>query len=81
MVNLEVLVEVDRYRYHLKRISEHMIKNKFWNIWYATILNIDLIYHLLLLEMDGDPETFGVCYVEETPLVCFHEQGILTSLL
>ena len=40
-----------------------------------------IIFYLLLLEMDGDPETFGVCYVEETPLVCFHEQGILTSLL
>ena len=40
-----------------------------------------IIFYLLLLEMDGDPETFGVCYVEEIPLVCFHEQGILTSLL
>ena len=51
------------------------------SVTFATILDIDLIYYLLLLEMDGDPETFGVCYVEEIPLVCFHEQGILTSLL
>ena len=48
---------------------------------YQKSILMAIIFHLLLLEMDGAPETFGVCYVEETPLVCFHEQGILTSLL